>query len=782
LALTALHCEVGVATWGPKERAVSTSEELSPSSNLTQVWRTDFTSLNATSGGPGGAYDWVFELFEPNGEVEQYTTNVCNGNSNPVGTNWNYCIQSGQGGGSTDGYALQIRAQNDSGTIHSGRLNSKRMHEFVPGANQGLQYEANIKFDANSVNSGSWPAFWMLQRNIQEYPVMNDGDTAPWPCNGAQEVDIMEMGSLGGTWTNRYNQSSLHYDSGGCSPQNPNTNPSQNNNWASQLDDGNYHKFAMEFECGSSCAASSTMRFFVDGVQEGSDINTSGAGFDSVASFFILDYAVGGGLGGTVNYAAFNNPGRSMYIDYIKVASYNPSNRGGSSTGSFGNGGVPWAVPGAIQAENYDTFGANRSYYDTTPGNSGGQDRSDDVDIEVTTDTGAGYDVGWIIAGEWLNYSTTVANAGTYNVQVRVAAQSASTMHVNVDGTNVTGSLAIPNTGGWQNWTTVTSPNFSLTAGTHTVQAFFDSGGNNFNWMAFSSVASSCTTTSCSAQGKNCGSIGDGCGGTLNCGSCTSPQTCGGGGTANVCGGGSSGGGGGSCASAYSQSNCLSYAQGTVVSSGGHNWTCSNGNCANCSGYSSCAPGGSGCPWGAVWTDDGACGGGSCTPTTCSAQGKNCGSIGDGCGGTLNCGSCSSSQTCGGSGTANVCGCTPTTCSAQGKNCGSISDGCGGTLNCGSCSSSQTCGGGGMANVCGGSSSSSSSGGSSSSSGGGTCAGAYSQSNCLTFTQGTVVSSGGHNWLCSNGNCANCASYSTCAPGGSGCPWGVVWSDQGACQ
>ena len=45
----------------------------------------------------------------------------------------------------------------------------------------------------------------------------------------------------------------------------------------------------------------------------------------------------------------------------------------------------------------------------------------------------------------------------------------------------------------------------------------------------------------------------------------------------------------------------------TIVSSGGSNWTCSNGNCMNCSGYTSCAPGGSGCPWGTVWTNDGAC-------------------------------------------------------------------------------------------------------------------------------------------------------------------------------
>jgi len=35
--------------------------------------------------------------------------------------------------------------------------------------------------------------------------------------------------------------------------------------------------------------------------------------------------------------------------------------------------------------------------------------------------------------------------------------------------------------------------------------------------------------------------------------------------------------------------------------------------------------------------------------------------------------------------------CTPTTCAALGKNCNSWDDGCGGTLNCGTCSTGQTC-------------------------------------------------------------------------------------------
>lgn len=45
--------------------------------------------------------------------------------------------------------------------------------------------------------------------------------------------------------------------------------------------------------------------------------------------------------------------------------------------------------------------------------------------------------------------------------------------------------------------------------------------------------------------------------------------------------------------------------------------------------------------------------------------------------------------------------CIPKTCATLGKNCGSVSDGCGGTLTCGTCSGFETCGGGSVANVCG---------------------------------------------------------------------------------
>jgi peptidoglycan/xylan/chitin deacetylase (PgdA/CDA1 family) len=302
-------------------------------------------------------------------------------------------------------------------------------------------------------------------------------------------------------------------------------------------------------------------------------------------------------------------------------------------------------------------------------------------------------------------------------------------------------------------------------------------------------------TALCAGVGATCGTITatDNCGTSRtvsSCGTCAAPATCGGGGTANVCGGGSTG-----CAQAYDQAHCNTtsplYGTGSQVSLNGHNYTCANNNCRMCTSYASCAPGGSGCPWGAVWTDNGACGGVvTCTPETgpafCSRLGANCGSVtaSDNCGTTrtVSCGTCTSPQTCGGGGTANVCGgtsCTPegdtTFCSSLGKNCGTVTgtDNCGASrtvTSCGSCTAPQTCGGGGTSNVCGGGQT------------GSACATAYSQGNCLAYQQGTQVSSAGHNWTCSNGNCANCAGYASCAPGGSGCPWGVVWTDNGACH
>ncbi len=108
----------------------------------------------------------------------------------------------------------------------------------------------------------------------------------------------------------------------------------------------------------------------------------------------------------------------------------------------------------------------------------------------------------------------------------------------------------------------------------------------------------------------------------------------------------------------------------------------------------------------------GACGGSSvstspgtdtCVPQTCADLGATCGSAPDGCTSVVQCGECSSGQTCGGGG-KNLCGtgtCTPTTCADVGASCGFVSDGCSKALDCGVCTLPEVCGANGHANTCG---------------------------------------------------------------------------------
>jgi hypothetical protein len=50
-----------------------------------------------------------------------------------------------------------------------------------------------------------------------------------------------------------------------------------------------------------------------------------------------------------------------------------------------------------------------------------------------------------------------------------------------LDGNDLTTTINVPNTGGWQTWETVTSSDFNLTAGVHTLRLFIESGNFNLN-------------------------------------------------------------------------------------------------------------------------------------------------------------------------------------------------------------------------------------------------------------------------------------------------------------
>jgi endoglucanase len=146
--------------------------------------------------------------------------------------------------------------------------------------------------------------------------------------------------------------------------------------------------------------------------------------------------------------------------------------------------GTPYNIGSAvtIQAEDYDLGGEGKAFHDTDSANSGGSYRNDGVDIQACGE--GGFNVGWTEPGEWLEYGITVPTAGSYKIDLRVASlNTGRRMHVEVDGVNVTGSITVNGLGGWQNWQTVTTPNFNLTSGNKILRVVFDTNGLNLNHM-----------------------------------------------------------------------------------------------------------------------------------------------------------------------------------------------------------------------------------------------------------------------------------------------------------
>ncbi|MCY0911242.1 carbohydrate-binding protein [Massilia antarctica] len=156
----------------------------------------------------------------------------------------------------------------------------------------------------------------------------------------------------------------------------------------------------------------------------------------------------------------------------------------GTAAGSSANS----AAICILQAENYSNA------FDTTAGNTGNQYRTDNVDIEATSDAGGGFDVGWTANGEWLAHNNvTFPTSGAYTIAYRVAAPSAGGV-ISADlngGTIPLGNTSVPATGGWQNWTTV-QRTINVNAGTYNLGTFVSSAGFNLNWISI--AGASCGT------------------------------------------------------------------------------------------------------------------------------------------------------------------------------------------------------------------------------------------------------------------------------------------------
>ncbi len=163
----------------------------------------------------------------------------------------------------------------------------------------------------------------------------------------------------------------------------------------------------------------------------------------------------------------FDNGGMNLRYANVTSSGGTGGTGGGSAGGTGGTGGAgggltpfsgsPVSLPGTIAAANFDNGGEGVAYHDTSAGNSGGQYRNTDVDLEASSE--GEFDLGWTAPGEWLNYTVNVTSAGNRTVQLRVASPGGATMHVGFNtASNVWRTVSIPATGGWQNWQTISVP------------------------------------------------------------------------------------------------------------------------------------------------------------------------------------------------------------------------------------------------------------------------------------------------------------------------------------
>jgi carbohydrate binding protein with CBM6 domain/Big-like domain-containing protein len=225
---------------------------------------------------------------------------------------------------------------------------------------------------------------------------------------------------------------------------------------------------------------------------------------DAATSFTVKNVALTSGQ--QIKLVGRGNGGAVARVDKIvltKVAAGTPPDSGtGTPPASEYKGtpysGTPVALPKAFEAAKFDKGGQGVAYKDLTTGNAGGVFRTaEDVDLVASTDAqGGGYAVNNFQTGEWLAYTVNVPAEGNYDLAIRASnnltSTTASAFHIEVDGVNVTGSVAVAKTGNWNTYQWFGKQGVNLKAGKHVLKVVSDQ--QYFNMSAVSVLANTTTT------------------------------------------------------------------------------------------------------------------------------------------------------------------------------------------------------------------------------------------------------------------------------------------------
>lgn len=165
---------------------------------------------------------------------------------------------------------------------------------------------------------------------------------------------------------------------------------------------------------------------------------------------------------------------------------------GPSADAGEADAGVPFdagfPIPGHIEVEDFLPGGQGVGYFDTTPGNTGGGCRNEDVDMKANTpEADGGCTIGWFEVGEWLAYDVNVLLGGDYVLHARVSrgATGSSSFHILMDGVDVSGPVVVSSTGNWDTFTTISHTGLQLPPGPRAMKLVNDGGVLDLNWVRF---------------------------------------------------------------------------------------------------------------------------------------------------------------------------------------------------------------------------------------------------------------------------------------------------------
>jgi beta-glucanase (GH16 family) len=459
-------------------------------------------------------------------EVKWYEDFQEDGAPNPA--HWNFQT----GGGGWGNNEVQFYTNGENAWVENGNLiiearREQRGNNPFTSTRMNTSGKVDMLYGRLEVRAklprtgGTWPAIWM----------MPTGSTyGGWPNSG--EIDIMEhtgnnYGHVFGTiHTGAYNHILGTHLGGGITIEN--------------VTDV-FHTYTLEWY-------PDYMDWYIDDVHIfhfKNEYKTPAEWPFNRPFHLILNIAVGGNLGGTIDYNG--EWPQQMIVDYIKMYDFNlfendtiapeevtnlevlakwftadaswnmaRDNAGVDLYRIFLDGelmgttrGVTWSFQDLQPLTGYKMgvqavdFTGNESEveeleFSTTeivafpvPGRIQAEDYvlMQGVQTQPTTDAGGGTNVGWIDSGDWMTYNINVAETGLYTVSYRFASPNSNRMVTLRDSQdNILVNTSLGNTGGWQGWQTITSTTFSLEEGKQTIAITTTTGGFNLNWFEIKKV------------------------------------------------------------------------------------------------------------------------------------------------------------------------------------------------------------------------------------------------------------------------------------------------------